>query len=428
MAKVRWHARNRCWIANVGEKDKRGKRKPVYAPFAGLPGTEDGRRQAQKIADGLDDRIKYVPVAALLVEDLVNQYLESTEKQSRPRTVQKHKVLLQLFCDFRPNPKVPPYGLWLATQIKASDLEVMTQAWADHGYSAAYIGNLVSSVRNVWNWAARPISTRKPEQLLPAAVMAAVRRPTIRAKPVKYTDRTELARFLRFVWREINHVNLTYPNSRCSSCYDARLPGPCKRGHQETIRTYRETLLLVRAAIHTGCRPGEIRELEWSEINWEQSAAVQYKGKKWLATGNPRIIIFPKIILRALRRHYDSGHRHEQWCFTHIVRTTKKPGRVKGVREPWADGDLSNRIRTWRMRAYQAKAIKHLEGPDRLHLYGLRHASISEALKSGVPTAMIAELHGTSERMVNEVYGHIRLDSLKQAAEQIEKAKRGKVQ
>lgn len=421
MAKVRWHARNKCWMAHLGARDNRGKRKPVYGPFAGLPQTEAGRIQAQQLADEIDAKLAAAPVSELTVELLVNRYLADTEYAKRKATDTNHTRYLQLFCDFKPSPTATPYGLRPANQIRAIELQAMVDAWTKANKSPGYCAHLVSAVRGCWKWAATPQVGRQPEKLLPEVLMYSVRSPRSSSKPVRYADRAEIAKFLRFVWRDINKIETEYPGKRCHVCYRACKPGPCQRPHHDTACIARETVLLIRLAAHTGCRPGEVRLLEWDEIDWAQNAIVQHKGKIWMATGNPRIILVPKIIMRALRRHYEQGPRDEKLCFTHGPRGRKGS---KGARYPWTESALAGRISAWREAAYNAGVVSQKAGPNRFYLTRLRHTSITEALHAGVATPLVAELHGTSEAQVRRVYGHVQLEALKRAAKQIEESRR----
>jgi integrase len=59
------------------------------------------------------------------------------------------------------------------------------------------------------------------------------------------------------------------------------------------------------------------------------------------------------------------------------------------------------------------------EGPDRLVCYRFRHTAISSLLMKGIPVAIVAELVGTSAKMISEVYGHISNESLASAASQL---------
>jgi integrase len=148
---------------------------------------------------------------------------------------------------------------------------------------------------------------------------------------------------------------------------------------------------LLRFAWMVGCRPGELRELRWSQLDKDFGRAVmaEHKSDK---TGKPRVIYFPDRAQKILR----------------AVKTSKTDRRAKsGFGEDFVF--WNHRRKQWTKNAVvcRMKEIRKVTGLD-VVAYNYRHTWITRALLSGVDIATVAVLSGhSSVAMIAKTYGHL---------------------
>jgi integrase len=127
-----------------------------------------------------------------------------------------------------------------------------------------------------------------------------------------------------------------------------------------------ETTDFLAVALATGARPGELRTLSASEIDWETCRAT-VNGK----TGK-RVISFPRSILTILRR------LAARWPEGPILRNT--------LGQPWTRGALGTQMRRARKRA----------GVEHVVPYSARGHFGTEAIRRGVDLLLVSRLLGHS--------------------------------
>lgn len=184
----------------------------------------------------------------------------------------------------------------------------------------------------------------------------------------------------------------------------AKLPiPPC--GKRERVLTRAELARLYRATnrefrrllfvqLRTIARPGEIRELTWGQINWEQRCAilVEFKGKKKRKDQlRARPIALRRVVLRMLRN---------------LQRKSPDPspaGRVfrNTDGEPWN----YNAVRSAMRRARQRAGL--MDGGEKVVCYSLRHTGATDAVRKGLDLKHIAELMGHARTSTTERYVHL---------------------
>jgi integrase len=156
---------------------------------------------------------------------------------------------------------------------------------------------------------------------------------------------------------------------------------------------------ILRIAWMVGCRPGELRNLKWSQLESGFTRAVIGKHKTAKKTGKPRIIYFPpraQKLLQKLQR--DRGK---------LIEKSKKRNPVPESSKPFVF--LNHRKKPWTKNAIvlRMQRLRKDTGLD-LVAYNYRHTWITRALKSNVPIATVAELSGhTDIDMIARVYGHL---------------------
>lgn len=178
---------------------------------------------------------------------------------------------------------------------------------------------------------------------------------------------------------------------------------PCGRRERtltrsEVCRLYRAApralRLLLLVQLHTLSRPGEIRNLTWGQILWDQRVILltQFKGQKRRRDKlKARAIPLPHHVLRLLR----NLHRKSA--------DPSPTGRVfvapRG--KPWTPNGVRCAIR----RARKAAGLD--VGDEPVVCYHLRHTSATNAIRADVPLKLVAEIMGHARTSTTERYLHL---------------------
>jgi integrase len=159
---------------------------------------------------------------------------------------------------------------------------------------------------------------------------------------------------------------------------------------REAVASLRWVLLILR---YTSMRPGELRKLTWSMIDWANHRLViaRHKTSKQQKTPKPRIIPFPVCVerlLRALqRRHGDKS----PYVF------------LNAWGRPWAAHSLCEAMARIRERA----GIVEDENGETLVLYSNRHTYITTAASNGVDGPTLQNLAGHTNPAMTAWYTHL---------------------
>lgn len=179
------------------------------------------------------------------------------------------------------------------------------------------------------------------------------------------------------------------------------------RGRDLTWDEYRALLRLATPEMRrvllflrwSGCRPGELREMEWSQVNFALRQIVKRKHKTVHATkdGEARVIPLCARLVRLLTWLKRRG-AHGRWVFVN---------RFKG---PWTTDALCKHIRKIRAKVGLPSDVK---------LYGCRHAWCTGAIIAGVDLPTVAEIAGHKSILTTQTYIHVagKKDHIKQAVE-----------
>ena len=146
---------------------------------------------------------------------------------------------------------------------------------------------------------------------------------------------------------------------------------------------------IIRLLLLTGCRRGEILNLQWREVGEDILELVDSK------TGPRTVFLSPKekaIIERQPR--LDSS-----WVFPSPV-NREKPRTEEPV------------DRLWRMARKQA-------GIEDVRLHDLRHSVASQAVLNGVPLPVVARLLGHSQVSMTLRYAHVADKEVEAAAQRV---------
>ena len=131
----------------------------------------------------------------------------------------------------------------------------------------------------------------------------------------------------------------------------------------------------------TGCRPSELRSLEWSHISADCTYAKLTEHKNARKTSKPRVIYFPPNAVALLRRNRGKG-----------------PVFLNAKSRLWTKNAVVCRM----------KRLKEKTGIDAT-AYAYRHSYVTRALERGVSVADVAELVGTSIEIISRNYAHLEL-------------------
>ena len=146
---------------------------------------------------------------------------------------------------------------------------------------------------------------------------------------------------------------------------------------------------IIRLLLLTGCRRGEILNLQWREVGEDILELVDSK------TGPRTVFLSPKA-KAVIDRQPRPG---SPWVFPSPV-NRKKPRSAESV------------DRLWRMARKQA-------GIEDVRLHDLRHSVASQAVLKGVPLPVVARLLGHSQVSMTLRYAHVAEKEVEAAAERV---------
>jgi integrase len=156
---------------------------------------------------------------------------------------------------------------------------------------------------------------------------------------------------------------------------------------------------IIRVAVATGLRRGELLNLRWTDVDF-QERMVHVRHRKDFRTkgGSERRVPLRGEALDALREmHARANPQPSDRVFTDRKGRPVKPDRV------------SRRF----------KAMSRVAGLDeRIHFHSLRHTCGSWLAMKGVPMRVIQAVLGHSTVAVTEMYSHLAPETLEQAMEE----------
>lgn len=402
-ASFHWDKREQCYRTESGGKTKyfRGIARDDHAGIA----TAFSAHLEALAAEGLPPEPDTLDVCLAFVE---------ATRGVKPRTVRTHRERLLRFCAFPKSDDPNVYGGRKAASMTARDLKDALRTWELAGLSDHYRAGICRSVKAAFAWAA----SEDGKRLIPGDPFSEVKGPTIAQAPERYATRKELADFLRFARNRANANTDLYR------------------------RFARNLLLLVRVGAHTGARPGELCSAWWEDFDPARGTITlpPDRHKTGSKTGKARAIFLTPMLIHSLKREQARPGRHPVSIFTH---KRGKGGIARGADrdagEPWGDfvalpngskgfeadsTSLSKVIRKIRKEAVDAKVQIQDSGDNRFVLYRLRHTTASDHLMSGGSQATVAELLGTSTRMLETTYAHLLDSHLRKSADDLHALRR----
>lgn len=151
----------------------------------------------------------------------------------------------------------------------------------------------------------------------------------------------------------------------------------------------------IRLALNTGCRRGELLNLEWSRVNFEQK----------------------HILLEA--RHNKSRKRRTVPLNDDALSVLKRMQQwqeEKGVRSPWVFGWERGRITTFK--TAWTSALKR-SGITDFRIHDLRHTFASWMVMQGISLYVVKELLGHASITQTEIYAHLAPSQAEEAVQRL---------
>lgn len=153
---------------------------------------------------------------------------------------------------------------------------------------------------------------------------------------------------------------------------------------------------LIRLALNTGCRRGELLGLEWSRIDLE--AKTLRLGGKDTKNGKARLVPLNNEACLSLQSRFSYREAHcpeSPWVFT-----TKGGVRLNTVQSSW-------------------EAVLREVGLEDFHFHDLRHTCGSWLVQAGVPLFDVKEVLGHSTIRMTERYAHFAPENVRAAVDRL---------
>ena len=150
---------------------------------------------------------------------------------------------------------------------------------------------------------------------------------------------------------------------------------------------------VIRVAVGTGFRIGELCALRWSGVNLKTGfVTVKTTASFRSKSGHERAVPVAGDALEVLQRlDAERAGRHDRYVFRP---TTAGPGE---------DANLDERYVSRRFKKYAGLAGL----PDTVHFHTLRHTYASWLVMEGVPLGVVKELLGHASVSTTEIYAHL---------------------
>jgi integrase len=303
----------------------------------------DDHAEATRELHRLKAAVKPPPPSKVVVAQLVDQYLEWVEPRVRPKTYRAYSTYLQSW--------VLSAGRVVADAIRESHVHGWLDAHANWGQSSRHIA---LGILRAWaSW----------------------------CETHGYRIRSEIAKV-----KKPPMARRRPPNPGALDATLAAILTP-------EFRDFATVLLDI------GCRPGELRTLEASGIDWEASTA-------WVSgkTGR-RLVGLTTRAVDILRR----------WAAKHPAGPVLRNSRG----QPWGERAIDAQFRR-RSRA---------AGKGACVAYHLRHAFWGRAVRAGVDSLLIAKQLGhANTAMLSKHYADVQPEMIRDAAERASQPSNGKPQ
>lgn len=333
--------------------------------------------------------------AALSSEVLCDLHLDWLQKERSRDLYKQRQYLLSKWCDFEVGTGAnrAAIGDVAAIRVTAEDL----LAWKDHlagqQLSSTTIQHALAAVKSCWYWGAT--HGHLPQDFKPFRTVEKIK---IAPKAITEEDllRTE-ERDALFQWAD---ADLGRIRDKKTGKYRKRKLSEYRSGEQNPYAGFSD---LLRCYYHTGARTSELADAFVKDLQVRSRKLVlrSHKRTRTMKVPDVRVITLNAEAFAILQRQCQ-GKKPEDSIFT------------QGNRHPWNKDLLDERFRK----------VRELAGvPENITIYDFRHLWISEAIMAGVDIFTVAKMAGTSVKMIEQTYGHLRGTHLEDAQRRLDQAR-----
>ena len=156
---------------------------------------------------------------------------------------------------------------------------------------------------------------------------------------------------------------------------------------------------IVKFAINTGMRQGEIISLQWHQVNFEQEIITLDNRTHITKTKRIRTLPFNNQVKTILLKRYQNRIPGQEFVFTLNGQSI----------------DQERFSKDFKKYVYKARVN------PKLNFHSLRHSFASWLVQKGVSIYVVSKLLGHSNISTTEIYSHLRRDDLKNATEILDK-------
>lgn len=201
-------------------------------------------------------------------------------------------------------------------------------------------------------------------------------------------QRKRVASYVKRAWNWAEQLDLVSRNPfRSIKLPNGQSGQPMQLNHFQALLRHappdlRRILLFLR---YTGCRPGELRTMQWPDVRWDQCLILLNQHKTQRVTRRPRAIYLHPSCQKMLRWMFARRRPEAIWVFP-------------GPNGMWSRYYLLQCFRVVRRKAGLPATVK---------LYGLRHLFGTQAVLRGLDLKTISELLGHTTTRMTEYYLHL---------------------
>jgi integrase len=333
--------------------------------------------------------------AAISSEMLCDLHLDWLQKNRSEDLYKQRQYLLSKWCDFEVGKGANRVAIGDAAAVHVSADDLL--AWKDHlqnkKLSETTVQHALAAVKSCWYWGAS--HNHLPQDFKPFRTVEKLK---VTAKAIIEEDlMTAAEREALFRWAD---ADLGKIRDRKTGKYRKRHANEYRPIGQNPYAGFRD---MLRCYYHTGARTSELAEAFVKDLQVRTKTLVlrSHKRTRTMKVPDVRVIALNGDALAILRTRCQG-------------RDSKDPIFTQGNGHPWNKDLLDERFRKVRDLAGVRKVIT---------IYDFRHLWISEALMAEVDVFTVAKMAGTSVKMVEQTYGHLRCTHLGDAQRRLDQAR-----